>query len=137
MTRPQMPVAMLLAAAVLTTGPPPCPAGSCAFMPVAQAQSPVRGLIDRLFGRGLPPGIAKSNSRVEATQVDVTAKYAGRLSEVSVEEGDTVEAGQIVATIRGTEYEAQLRGAEAAVQKALHTKIEADAQIAQRAIFEA
>jgi ABC-2 type transport system permease protein len=50
---------------------------------------------------------------------------------VSVEEGDTVEAGQIVATIRGTEYKAQLRGAEAAVQKALHTKAEADAQIAQ------
>jgi HlyD family secretion protein len=127
-----MSVGILLAAAVLTTGPPPCPAGFCSFVQVAQAQSPVRGLIDRLFGRGLPPGIAKSNGRIEATQVDVTAKYAGRLSEVSVEEGDTVEAGQVVATIRGTEYEAQLRGAEAAVQKALHSKAEADAQIAQR-----
>lgn len=102
------------------------------FIQTAQAQSRVRGLIDRLFGRGLPPGIAKSNGRIEATQVDVTAKYAGRLSEVSVEEGDTVQSGQAVATIRGAEYEAQLRGAEAAVQKALHTKAEADAQIAQR-----
>jgi HlyD family secretion protein len=132
MTRPRMSLAVLLAVGVVAAGLFPVSPGSHRFVEVAQAQSPVRTMIDRLFGRGLPPGIAKSNGRIEATQVDVTAKYAGRLSEVSVEEGDTVKAGQVVATIAGEEYQAQLRGAEAAVQKALHAKTEADAQIAQR-----
>jgi HlyD family secretion protein len=31
----------------------------------------------------MPEGIAKSNGRVEATQVDVAAKYPGRLEEVT------------------------------------------------------
>lgn len=132
MTRPQMSLAVLLAVGVLAAASFPFSSGSHSFVGVAQAQSRVRAMIDRVFGRGLPAGIAKSNGRVEATQVDVTAKYAGRLSQVSVEEGDTVKAGQVVATIAGEEYEAQLRGAEAAVQKALHAKTEADAQIAQR-----
>jgi HlyD family secretion protein len=132
MTRPQISLAVLLAVGVLAAGPFPVSSGSYSFVGVAEAQSRVRSMIDRLFGRRLPPGIAKSNGRIEATQVDVAAKYAGRLSEVSVEEGHTVEAGQAVATIAGEEYEAKLRGAEAAVQKALHEKTEADAQIAQR-----
>ena len=132
MTRLQMLLAVLLAVGALTAGPSPVPSGSPPFVEVAQAQSRVRAMIDRLFGRGLPAGIAKSNGRIEATQVNITAKYAGRLSEVSVEEGDPVKAGQVVATIAGEEYEAQLRGAEATVQKAMHAKTEADAQIAQR-----
>ncbi|MBO0736772.1 MAG: HlyD family efflux transporter periplasmic adaptor subunit [Alphaproteobacteria bacterium] len=127
-----MPLAGLLAIGVFTAGPFPVSSGSHPFVEVAQAQSRVHAMINRLFGRGLPAGIAKSNGRIEAVQVDVTAKYAGRLSEVSVEEGATVKAGQAVATISGKEYEAQLRGAEAAVQRALHAKTEADAQIAQR-----
>lgn len=132
MTRLQMSLAVLLAAGVLATGPFPVSSGSYLFIEVAQAQSRVHAMIERLLGRGLPPSIAETNGRIEATQVDVTAKYAGRLSEVSVEEGDTVKAGQAVATIAGAEYEAQLRGAEATVQQALHAKTEADAQIAQR-----
>jgi HlyD family secretion protein len=132
MTRLQMPLAALLAVGVFTAGPFPVPSGSHPFVEIAQAQSRVRAIIDRLFGRGLPAGIAKSNGRIEATQVNVTAKYAGRLSEVSVEEGHPVRVGQVVATIAGEEYEAQLRGAEATVQKAMHAKTEADAQIAQR-----
>jgi HlyD family secretion protein len=132
MLRSRTTLTVLLTVAVFGAIPAPPPFGSCSFVRAAQAQSRSRTLIDRLFGRGLPPGIAKSNGRIEATQVDVTAKYAGRLSEVSVEEGDAVQSGQAVATIRGAEYEAQLRGAEAAVQKALYAKAEADAQIAQR-----
>ena len=132
MRRSRVRLVALVTVSLLAAGPPFLCAGPAAIVQTAQAQSRARALIDRLFGRGLPAGIAKSNGRIEATQVDVAAKYAGRLSEVSVEEGDTVKAGQVVATIAGDEYEAQLRGAEAAVQKALHAKTEADAQIAQR-----
>jgi HlyD family secretion protein len=131
MRRPLVSLAVLLAIGVFTAGFPVF-SGFHPFVQSAQAQSRAHALIERLFGRGLPAGITKSNGRIEATQVDVTAKYAGRLSEVSVKEGDTVSAGQAVATIAGKEYEAQLRGAEAAAQKALHAKTEADAQIAQR-----
>jgi len=132
MTRSRISLAVMLAVGVLTAGPLLVFSGFHPFVEVAQAQSRVHAMIDRLFGRGLPADIAKSNGRIEATQVDVSTKYAGRLSEVSVQEGDTVKAGQVVAKIAGEEYEAQLRGAEAAVQKALSAKTEADAQIAQR-----
>ncbi|HET9652613.1 MAG TPA: biotin/lipoyl-binding protein, partial [Usitatibacter sp.] len=45
----------------------------------------------------LPAGIEKSNGRIEATQIDVATKLAGRVKEVLAREGDTVEAGQVLA----------------------------------------
>ena len=56
--------------------------------------------------------------RIEATQVDVSSKYAGRLAEVTVKEGDEVTAGQVIARIASPEYEAQLRSAQAQVLRA-------------------
>ena len=44
-------------------------------------------------------GIIKSNGRIEATQVDVSSKYAGRLAEVTVEEGSSVTQGQVIAKL--------------------------------------
>ena len=69
-------------------------------------------------GQTLPDGIVKSNGRLGATQVDVSSKYAGRLSEVTVEEGSSVTKGQVIAKLTSPEYEAQLRAAKADVQKA-------------------
>jgi HlyD family secretion protein len=102
------------------------------FVPPAQAQSVFRSLLDRLRGETLPEGIAKSNGRIEATQVDVSAKYAGRLSEVTVREGDNVKAGQVIARMSAPEYEAQLRGAQAQVLQAKKSLAEANASIAER-----
>jgi HlyD family secretion protein len=106
--------------------------GPGALVQTAQAQSRVSALIERLFGRGLPAGIAKSNGRIEATQVDVAPKYAGRLSEVSVDEGNTVTSGEVVARISAPEFDAQLRGARSEVLRAEQAKAEAEALIAQR-----
>ena len=80
----------------------------------------------------LPEGIVKSNGRIEATQIDVSAKYAGRLQKVMVNEGDDVTAGQDVARIVSPEYEAKLRGAQSQVLRAKHALAEAKALIAQR-----
>ncbi len=102
------------------------------FIAVALGQSRLRTLIDRLRGSTLPSGIVRTNGRIEATQVDVAAKYAGRLAEVSVKEGDPVTAGQVVARISAPEYEAKLRGAQSEVLRAQHAKAEAEAQIASR-----
>src|SRR4030081_2862787 len=67
--------------------------------PIERARTAVESLIARLRGRDMPEGIVKSNGRIEATQVDVAAKYPGRLATLTVNEGDEVTAGQAVATI--------------------------------------
>src|SRR5438045_6101803 len=48
-------------------------------------------------GSKLPPGFAGGNGRLEANQVYVATKYAGRVLEVLFNEGDTVDARQVVA----------------------------------------
>ena len=92
----------------------------------------IRNLIARLRGETLPDGIVKSNGRLEATQVDVSSKYPGRLSKVMVEEGSSVTQGQVIATITSPEYEAQLRAAQADVQKANDALAAAEAEITSR-----
>jgi len=99
--------------------------------PVAQARSKP-SLFDRLLGRTMPAGIVKTNGRIEATQVDVAAKYAGRLADVSVEEGSEVKAGQVVGRVSSPEYEAQLRAAQSNVDRAKQALAEAESQIDQR-----
>src|SRR5689334_13150484 len=100
--------------------------------PFERARSAVETLINRLRGRDMPEGIVKTNGRIEATQVDVAAKYAGRLATVTKDEGDEVTAGEVVATISSPETEAQLRAAQAQVIKAKQALAETIALIAQR-----
>ncbi len=100
--------------------------------PLEKARTAVETLINRLRGRDMPEGIVKSNGRLEATEVDVAAKYPGRLASVTVNEGDEVTAGQVVATIASPETEAQLRAAQAQALKARQALAEANALIAQR-----
>ena len=100
--------------------------------PLEQARKTVETLINRLRGKDMPDGIVKTNGRIEATEVDVAAKYSGRLATVNVDEGDEVTAGQVVATISSPETEAQLRAAQAQVIKAKQALAEAEAIIAER-----
>jgi len=65
----------------------------------------------------LPPGFAASNGRLEAKQVDIATKYQGRIAEVLADEGDMVDAGQIVARMDTQPLEAQLRNAEAKIRE--------------------
>src|SRR6476469_4789788 len=92
----------------------------------------LREWLDRLHKGAMPEGIAKTNGRIEATQIDVSAKYAGRLASVNVNEGDEVTAGQEIARISSPETEAQLRGAQAQELTAKKTVAEAEALIAHR-----
>jgi HlyD family secretion protein len=100
--------------------------------PLEKARTSVETLINRLRGRDMPEGIVKTNGRIEATEVDVAAKYPGRLATLTVNEGDEVTAGQVVATISSPETEAQLRGAQAQLLKAKRSLAETVALIAQR-----
>jgi HlyD family secretion protein len=101
-------------------------------MSSARAQGFIKNLIGRLRGETLPAGIVKSNGRIEATQVDVSSKYPGRLAEVTVEEGSPVAQGQVIARVASPEYEAQLRAAEANVQKSKDALSAAEAEILSR-----
>ena len=67
---------------------------------------------------GLPAGLASGNGRLEATEVDVATKIAGRLSELGPHEGDWVEAGAVVARLDADDLRAQLQAAEAQVRQA-------------------
>lgn len=99
--------------------------------PTAEAKTKP-SLLDRLLGRTMPVGIVKTNGRIEATQVDVAAKYPGRLIDITVDEGSEVKAGQVVGRISSPEYEAQLRAAQSNLEKAKQALAEAESQIDQR-----
>ena len=77
----------------------------------------------------LPPGFAASNGRLEAKQVDIATKYPGRIKEVLADEGDTVNAGQIVAAMDTEPLEAQLRNAEAKIREAQDNRRTALAEV--------
>lgn len=66
----------------------------------------------------LPAGIASSNGRIEAVEIDLAAKIAGRLDDVMVNEGDFVTAGQDVARMDTAVLEAQLAQAHAELEQA-------------------
>ena len=66
----------------------------------------------------LPQGIAAGNGRVEAVEIDIATKLPGRIKEVLVDEGDFVTAGQLLARMDTTVLAAQLREAEAQLQRA-------------------
>jgi HlyD family secretion protein len=66
----------------------------------------------------LPEGFAGGNGRIEAVEIDIATKTAGRLREVLVNEGDFVTAGQVLARMDTAILEAQLREAEAQLRRA-------------------
>src|SRR5271165_499555 len=83
------------------------------FVSSADAQpQPIRKLIEWLRSLTLPAGIVRAEGRIEATQVDVSSKYAGEVVDVAVQEGDKVAVGQVIARTRSPELEAQLRAAQ-------------------------
>ncbi|RPI87829.1 MAG: HlyD family efflux transporter periplasmic adaptor subunit, partial [Planctomycetaceae bacterium] len=80
----------------------------------------------------VPEGIAWGNGRVEATQVDIAAKYSGRIAEVLAKEGDLVEPGQILCRMDTSELEATLEKSKAQYAKADEDAAEAAAEVVQK-----
>lgn len=66
----------------------------------------------------LPAGFAGGNGRLEAKEIDISTKYPGRIKQILVNEGDTAEQGQVVATMDTEPLEAQLRQALAQISGA-------------------
>lgn len=82
----------------------------------------------------IPPlvGFGSGNGRLEVQEIDVATKFPGRIAEVLVDEGDSVQVGQVVARMDTSSLNAQVREAEAQVQRARQGQITAKALIAQR-----
>ena len=81
---------------------------------------------------GLPAGIAGGNGRIEATEIDISTKTAGRIKEILVEEGSFVTAGQVLATMDTQQLEAQKKQAEASLQRAVISVDTARSLLSQR-----
>ncbi|HKN29034.1 MAG TPA: HlyD family efflux transporter periplasmic adaptor subunit [Roseiarcus sp.] len=90
----------------------------------AQPPQPIRKLLEWLRAMTLPGGIIKAEGRIEATQIDVSSKYAGELVEVAVQEGNKVAAGQVIARVSSPELEAQLQAAQLKLRSAQEARAE-------------
>ncbi len=81
---------------------------------------------------GPGPGFISGNGRIEATEIDVATKLAGRVDEVLVREGDFVKAGQPLARMQIASLNAQREEARAQHQRAINAAASARAQVALR-----
>src|SRR6516165_9347204 len=134
-------LAAALFLSVFVAGSPPLPSSyrhsavGAFIAPAAEAKSlreRARSLLDRVMGTSMPEGIVKTNGRIEAIQVDVAAKYPGRLVDITVEEGSEVRAGQVVGRVSSHEYGAQRRAAQQEVERNKEAMAEAESLIDQR-----
>jgi HlyD family secretion protein len=86
----------------------------------------------RLHPDGPGEGFISSNGRIEATEIDVSAKQAGRLQDVLVSEGDFVQKGQVLAHLQVDVLNAQRDEARAQLAQARTGVATAKAQVAAR-----
>lgn len=80
----------------------------------------------------LGEGFASGNGRIEATEVDVATKLAGRIASIAVDEGDFVQPGQVLARMDTQALEAQLAQARAQLRQAENGEVTAASQIRLR-----
>ena len=86
----------------------------------------------RLRHQGPGEGFISGNGRIEATEVDLATKLGGRVEAVLVNEGDFVQAGQVLARMQVDVLEAQRDEALAHRQQALDAVASAQAQVVVR-----
>ena len=96
----------------------------------------VLGLVAYLIWKNMnkpdTDALVSGNGRIEATEINVSSKLSGQLEEILVKEGDFVEPGQILARVKISTLEAQLRELEAQQRQAQDAIATAEAQVAMR-----
>ncbi len=80
----------------------------------------------------IPAGIAWSNGRIEADEIDIETKFAGRIAEVFADDGDKVAAGQMVARIDTRDLEASMERDQSTALQAKKRLDEVRADIVQQ-----
>lgn len=80
----------------------------------------------------LPEDLVFGNGRIEADQIDISSKYAGRVSEILAQEGALVEKGQLLAKMDTAELDAHMTKAKADLSRTLTAVKQAESQLVQR-----
>ncbi len=78
-----------------------------------------------------PPTLTASGYLVPRRKAVVSSKIQGRLSELRVEEGSRVAAGEVIARLESSDYEAQIRRAAANIERAKAAIVRAEADLAE------
>lgn len=86
----------------------------------------------KLQSPAVPEGFARSNGRIEATEVDISTKLGERVVDLLVNEGDLVTAQQVVAHMSIDVLSARLSEAQAQRDKAVSLANAARSVLAQR-----
>ena len=81
---------------------------------------------------GYGEAFVSGNGRIEATEIDVATKLAGRIQTIHVDEGDFVQPGQLLAEMDISSLQAQLNQAEAQTRQAANAIETAQTLVAQR-----
>lgn len=100
--------------------------GSAAYYGWREAQS-----------SGPGAGFVSGNGRVEAVEIDIASRQAGRIAEILVDEGDLVRSGQVVARMDLQSLRAQRGESVVREQQARDAVAGAQAQLAMRRAEEA
>lgn len=79
---------------------------------------------------GFGADFISGNGRIEGTEVNISAKLAGRIEKINVDEGDFVNAGQSLVVMQTDTLQAQLNETKAQYQQAISNEANAKAQVA-------
>lgn len=77
----------------------------------------------------LPEGIASGNGRIEANEVDISVKYAGRILDILADEGDMIKVGQPLVVMDTIELQVSLERAQADLAQGLDAVKEVEVQL--------
>jgi HlyD family secretion protein len=80
----------------------------------------------------LPAGISVGNGRLEADEIDIDTKFAGRIAELDADIGDMVTAGKVVARMDTRDLQQSLEKSQAQVKQAQRSIDEANANLEQQ-----
>ncbi|MWN31053.1 MULTISPECIES: HlyD family secretion protein [unclassified Gilliamella] len=79
---------------------------------------------------GYGADFVSGNGRIEATEINISTKLAGRIEKINVNEGDFVKAGQQLVVMQTDTLQAQLNEAQAQYGQAISNETSAQAQVA-------
>ena len=85
-----------------------------------------------LRGASVEQGLASGNGRIEATEIDIATKLAGRVDAILVAEGEFVKAGQTLARMESRTLQAQRAEAQVALRESDRQAVRA--QVLQREV---
>jgi len=85
---------------------------------------------NRMDTPATPDGFIVSNGRIEATEINISTKLAGRVEEILVDEGDFVTAGQALVRMQTDSLQAQRAEAIAILQQSKQMVASAHSKVA-------